>query len=111
MMSVVKINAITIPEGMGPQLEGRFAGRAKMVEQFDGFEDFQLLRPVEGESRYFVYTRWASEAHFQAWMDSQDFERGHASGQADGGDSERKPVAQGADLMSFEVVEHVVKGT
>ena len=45
-MSVVKINAITIPEGMGPQLEGRFAGRAKMVEQFDGFEDFQLLRPT-----------------------------------------------------------------
>ena len=83
-MSVVKINAITIPEGMGPQLEGRFAGRAKMVEQFDGFEDFQLLRPTEGESRYFVYTRWASEEHFQAWMNSQDFERGHASGQADG---------------------------
>ena len=67
-MSVVKINAITIPAGMGPQLEGRFAGRAKMVEQFDGFEDFQLLRPVEGEDRYFVYTRWASEEHFQAWM-------------------------------------------
>ena len=83
-MSVVKINAITIPEGMGPQLEGRFAGRAKMVEQFDGFEDFQLLRPTEGEDRYFVYTRWASEEHFQAWMDSQDFERGHASAQADG---------------------------
>jgi heme-degrading monooxygenase HmoA len=109
-MSVVKINAITIPEGMGPQLEGRFAGRAKMVEQFDGFEDFQLLRPTEGEDRYFVYTRWASEAHFQAWMDSQDFERGHASAQADGNTEQRKPVAQGADLMSFEVVEHVVKG-
>ncbi len=101
-MSVVKINAITIPEGMGPQLEGRFAGRAKMVEQFDGFEDFQLLRPTEGESRYFVYTRWASEEHFQAWMNSQDFERGHASGQAEGGHPPvarpRKPVAQGADL-------------
>jgi heme-degrading monooxygenase HmoA len=114
-MSVVKINAITIPEGMGPQLEGRFAGRAKMVEQFDGFEDFQLLRPTEGETRYFVYTRWATEEHFQAWMASQDFERGHASGQADGnapaeGAEPRKPVAQGADLMSFDVVEHVVKG-
>ncbi len=113
-MSVVKINAITIPEGMGPQLEGRFAGRAKMVEQFDGFEDFQLLRPTEGESRYFVYTRWASEEHFQAWMNSQDFERGHASGQGEGGHpggAAPKPVAQGADLMSFEVVEHVVKGS
>ena len=77
-MSVVKINAISIPEGMGPQLEGRFAGRAKMVEQFEGFEDFQLLRPVEGETRYFVYTRWETEEHFQKWLNSQEFGQGHA---------------------------------
>jgi heme-degrading monooxygenase HmoA len=120
-MSVVKINAITIPEGMGPQLEGRFAGRAKMVEAFEGFEDFQLLRPTpnqeSGENRYFVYTRWTTEAHFQAWMDSQDFAKGHGTGQADAktdgegeGEQAPKPVAQGADLMSFDVVEHVVKG-
>ena len=112
-MSVVKINAITIPEGMGPQLEGRFAGRAKMVEEFDGFEDFQLLRPTPdadgGESRYFVYTRWASEEAFENWKNSQNFERGHGSGSADDNAEERKPVAQGAELMSFEVVEHVVK--
>ena len=110
-MSVVKINAISVPEGMGPQLEERFAGRAKMVEQFDGFEDFQLLRPVEGEERYFVYTRWASEAHFQAWLDSQDFQHGHAQSQADAsaGDApSRPPVSQGADLLGFEVVQHVV---
>ena len=105
-MSVVKINAITIPEGMGPQLEGRFAGRAKMVEQFEGFEDFQLLRPTEGEDRYFVYTRWASEADFQNWMNSKNFEQGHGSAQAE----QPKPVSQGADLMSFDVVEHVIKG-
>ena len=113
-MSIVKINAITVPEGMGEQLEARFAGRAKMVEQFDGFEDFQLLRPTEGESRYFVYTRWASEAAFQNWMQSQDFNRGHASAQAAGDDDSggpaRQPVAQGADLMSFDVIEHVIKG-
>jgi heme-degrading monooxygenase HmoA len=108
-MSVVKINAIDIPEGMGQQLEERFAGRARMVERFDGFEDFQLLRPTEGETRYFVYTRWASEEAFQAWMDSQDFAHGHAGGAADTGDAARKPVGQGASLMSFDVVEHVVK--
>lgn len=111
-MSVVKINAISVPEGMGPQLEGRFAGRAKMVEEFEGFEDFQLLRPVEGESRYFVYTRWASEENFQAWVNSQEFGKGHAQSAGDGspsGDAPR-PVSSGADLLAFEVVEHVVKG-
>ena len=107
VMSVVKINAIEVPEGMGPQLEERFAGRARMVEQFDGFEDFQLLRPVEGETRYFVYTRWATEAAFQAWLDSQEFGKGHAQAAADG--SADKPVSQGASLMAFEVVQHVVK--
>ena len=115
-MSVVKINGITVPDGMGEQFEERFAGRARTVEQFDGFEDFQLLRPTEGESRYFVYTRWASEEHFRVWFDSQNFERGHASGQADGnqpadGGPPRQPIAQKAELMSFEVVEHVVKGS
>ena len=120
-MSVVKINAIQIPEGMGPQLEARFAGRAKMVEQFEGFEDFQLLRPVEGEDRYFVYTRWASEEAFQVWLGSQEFGQGHGGGGPAGaghpggpqGGAEgeaQKPVAQGASLLSFEVVEHVVKG-
>ena len=110
-MSVVKINAIEVPEGMGPQLEERFAGRARMVEQFEGFEDFQLLRPVEGETRYFVYTRWATEASFQAWLDSQEFGKGHAQAAADsaGGDAAPKPVSQGASLLAFEVVQHVVK--
>ena len=61
-----------------------------------------------------MYTRWAAEEDFQAWMDSQNFSKGHASGQADGnttpdGEQARKPVAQGAELMSFTVVEHVVR--
>ena len=73
-MSVVKINAIAVPPGAGPELEKRFAARARSVEQMPGFEDFQLLRPVEGEERYFVYTRWDSEESFQAWVNSQAFQ-------------------------------------
>ena len=63
-MSVVKINAINVPEGMGPELERRFAERAKVVETMPGFEGFELLRPTGGETRYFVYTRWDSEESF-----------------------------------------------
>src|SRR5690606_24490989 len=77
-MSAVKINAITVPEGMCPELEKRFAARAGAVENSPGFEAFQLLRPVENEERYFVMTWWGSEESFQAWVSSQDFAKGHA---------------------------------
>ena len=42
-MSVVKINAIEVPPGAGPELEQRFAARAGMVDQQPGFEEFMLL--------------------------------------------------------------------
>ena len=75
---VVKINAIQVAEGRGPELEERFAKRAAEVEQMPGFLGFELLRPTEGEDRYFVYTRWESEEAFRAWVESPAFTRGHA---------------------------------
>lgn len=101
-MSVVKINAITVPEGRGAELEERFAHRAAAVENAPGFEGFELLRPVEGETRYFVYTRWESEEAFMNWFNSQDFQRGHA--QANQETRVQAPVGTAADLLSFEVV-------
>ena len=47
-MAVVKINAIEIPPGAGPELEKRFAHRAHAVDNQPGFLGFQLLRPVKG---------------------------------------------------------------
>jgi len=103
-MTVVKINAIAVPEGAGPELEKRFAARAGAVENSPGFEDFQLLRPTGGDERYFVMTWWESEDAFQAWMNSQDFAKGHAHA---GGGEGQQPVASGSALLAFEVVEKV----
>lgn len=100
-MSVVKINAIEVGEGRGAELEQRFATRAREVEQMPGFEGFELLRPTEGETRYFVYTRWESEEAFMAWVSSDAFTRGHAQATADRGE---QPVAHGSHLLSFDVV-------
>jgi heme oxygenase (mycobilin-producing) len=102
-MSVVKINAIAVPEGMGPELERRFAERARVVETMTGFEGFELLRPVSGETRYFVYTRWADEESFLAWVSSEGFRQGHAQAQSPDG----QPVAAHSSLLAFEVVEHI----
>ena len=99
-MSVVKINAIHVPEGAGDQLEARFAARAGAVEKSPGFLGFQLLRPTAGESRYFVVTHWESEEAFAAWRDG-DARAAHATPE---GEAPRRPVATGADLLEFEVV-------
>lgn len=104
-MSVVKINAISVPEGAGPELESRFAARAGAVENQPGFEGFQLLRPVSGGDRYFVMTWWESEDAFASWMSSQDFAKGHAH--AGGGEGRPSPVASGSEVLGFEVVERV----
>ena len=102
-MAVVKINAIEVSPERGPELEERFARRAAEVETMPGFESFELLRPVEGESRYFVYTRWESEQAFRAWVESSSFTRGHAQAARDRGGA----VAHGSSLLGFEVVQRV----
>jgi heme-degrading monooxygenase HmoA len=95
-MPIVKINAISVPAAAGPELERRFAARAGTVESTPGFLGFQLLRPVQGEDRYFVVTQWQDEESFAAWRDG-DARSAHA-GEA------TKPVSSGASLLEFEVV-------
>jgi heme-degrading monooxygenase HmoA len=95
-MSVVKINAISVPPPAHAELERRFAARAHTVDGSPGFLGFQLLRPVRGEDRYFVVTHWADEESFAAWRDG-DAREAHAGERA-------QPVAAGADLLEFEVV-------
>jgi len=112
-MSVIKINVLTVGEEMREELERRFAGRAGLVESADGFEAFDLLRPVEGTDRYFVMTRWRSEEDFQRWTESQAFKHGHAqaakdaeAGQGHGhGHGHGGPAAMNAELWSFEVIQ------
>jgi heme-degrading monooxygenase HmoA len=82
-MSIVKINALTVPQEQREILEKRFAGRAGSVENSDGFEWFELLRPVEGTDQYLVYTRWRSEEDFQAWMEGP-MKEAHQGGGAEG---------------------------
>lgn len=103
-MSVVKINAVDVPAEGAEEFERRFAQRAGAVEHADGFEAFELLRPADGETTWFVYTRWVDDAAYEAWLGSQDFARAHAHVVADA-EGGQAPVAHGARLLSFEVVE------
>jgi len=76
-MTVVKINAITVPPDGGDELARRFAARAGAVDNQDGFEGFELLRPTDDRTTWLVVTRWRDEAAFQAWVTSPAFAHGH----------------------------------
>ncbi len=119
-MSVVKINAITVPAERADQLAARFAARAGQVGKSEGFEEFQLLRPTDDRTTWLVYTRWRDEESFQAWMASQAFGQAHGSpggGGAPGGGTagppagspggppttQGGPVATGSELWNYHV--------
>ncbi|MFE0456848.1 antibiotic biosynthesis monooxygenase family protein [Streptomyces sp. NPDC058914] len=103
-MSIVKINVLTVPAEQRETLEKRFAARAGAVEGSDGFEWFELLRPVEGTDQYLVYTRWRTEEDFQNWMSGRA-QAAHGGGAGEGGGERPKPAATDATLWSFEVVQ------
>lgn len=99
-MSVVVINAVTVPSERRETFEERFAARAGQVSDAPGFEAFELLRPAaEGDDRYLVYTRWATREDFEAWMGSTRFSAGHRQ-HAEGG-----PVSRESEVWEFEVLQ------
>lgn len=112
MSSYVAINVLTVPAEMGATLEDRFAKRAGMVEGSPGFEGFQLLRPVEGTDKYFVFTRWRSKDDFENWrtgMGKTAHNRAETDiNQAPAGQGQREAqgpqAASGSELWAFEVV-------
>jgi heme-degrading monooxygenase HmoA len=123
-MSIVKINVLNVPAEQRETLEKRFASRAGAVEGSDGFEWFELLRPVEGTDDYLVYTRWRDEESYQAWMEGT-MKSSHQGGGQQGPDQQGpdqqgsgrngateevagerpKPVSRSAAVWSFEVAQ------
>ncbi len=77
-MTIIRINAITVPADSGDELAHRFAARAGAVEGEDGFEGFELLKPTDDRTTWLVITRWRDEAAFEAWLSSPAFAQGHA---------------------------------
>lgn len=98
-MSIVKVNAITVPRERFEEFERRFASRAGKVEQAEGFEAFELLRPNDDRELCLVVTRWRSEEDFLAWVKSPDFAAGHSQHRADG------PVGTASEIWSFDLLE------
>jgi len=102
-MTIIKINAITVPSDSGDELARRFAGRAGAVDGAAGFEGFELLKPTDDRTTWLVVTRWADDESFQAWASSPAFGRGHRGETSKPGESAPAHVAVSSELWSYEV--------
>ena len=100
-VSIIKINAITVPVGSGDELAHRFAARAGAVDDQDGFEGFELLKPTDDRTTWLVLTRWRDEDAFNAWVSSPAFAHGHQG--ADKPAAHGGPVSTHSELWSYEV--------
>ncbi len=103
LMTVVRINAITVPADSGDELARRFAARAGAVDDQDGFEGFELLKPTDGRTTWLVVTRWRDEEAFQVWVKSSAFGHGHRSAAERAGGQAPPPVSTTSELWSFDV--------
>jgi heme-degrading monooxygenase HmoA len=100
-VTIIKINAITVPDDSGDELARRFAGRAGAVDAQDGFEGFELLRPTDERTTWLVITRWRDEESFQTWLSSSAFAHGHRSAAGRTGEDSPPPVGVHSELWSY----------
>ena len=113
-MTVIKINALTVPAEMGDEVASRFAARAGAVDDADGFEGFELLKPEDDRTTWLVVTRWRDDAAFEAWRNSDGAAAAHAQGptqgaggghgaDADASDAPARPMGLQAELWSYSI--------
>lgn len=105
-MTVIKINALTVPAEMGDEVARRFAARVGAVDGHDGFEGFELLRPTDDRTTWLVVTRWRDVESFDAWRSSASFGEGHRGGGDGGGGADAPappPMPIQAELWSYEI--------
>jgi heme-degrading monooxygenase HmoA len=101
-VSIVIVNAITVPSDSGDELAQRFAARAGAVDGQEGFEGFELLQPTDGRDQWLVVTRWRDQEAFEAWMASPAFGHGHRSAQERAGGDAPPPVSIASEVWAFK---------
>lgn len=71
------------------------------MDNAEGFEGFELLRPTDDRLTWLVVTRWRDKEAFDVWVASPAFGHGHRG--VSGGTGDRPPVSTHSELWSYDV--------
>lgn len=104
-MSIIKINAITVPSETGDELAHRFQARqqAGAMSGIPGFEGFELFQPTDEREQWLVVTRWESHEAFDAWQSSDAFRAAHQRDVDEETGRKKRPVGTDAQLWSYQI--------
>lgn len=98
---IVVQNRLTVPAEYADHLERAFAGRSENMVKVPGFLGFDLLKRHEA-GEYVVFTKWASRADFDRWVESDAFQKAHS------GANPNSPVTSVIEI--YDVVRSVLPG-
>jgi heme-degrading monooxygenase HmoA len=83
----IVMNRFQINNGREEEFESMWRGRERYLDGFEGFQSFQLLRndrADNGTTEFISHTIWRSRADFEAWRNSESFQRAHGNAGSQG---------------------------
>jgi len=105
-MTIVKINAITVPVDSGDELARRFAAHAGAVDDQPASKASSYSnRPTSATPGWSLPagTRWADDESFQAWVSSPAFGHGRRREADPSGPPAAPHVGMSSELWSYEI--------
>ena len=90
------MSRLRIPVEEAPSLVEAFRGRARLVDDADGFVDLQVWQSDRDPGEVLMVSRWRDRAAFTAYMRSEEHRTSHG----------RIPPAL-KDVISLERLEHL----
>lgn len=75
---IVVQNHIPVKKEYSEQFEQTLINRKSFLTRFHGFLRNDIMRPVMGDT-YIILTYWNSKEEFNAWTESDEFQKSHDS--------------------------------
>lgn len=77
-VAVVVISRIRIVSGNAADVARQYRNRAGVVDDVPGFLGLDVLQPRDDPDEFWIYTRWATHAAYEAYRKGTKFREAHA---------------------------------
>ena len=97
----IAMNRFRIAPGHETDFEELWRGRESYLDTVAGFREFNLLRgPGDADATlYASHSIWESRAAFDAWTESEAFQKAHSQARAPEGTYLGHPVFEGFEVI------------